>query len=143
VAFPTPEPGLVLNYAYLWHAEHRAGREEGTKDRPSVVVICTRRDSDQALIVTVLPITHSSPEPKNTAVEIPQSIKKHLGLDDQRSWIIIAEGNEFVWPGYDVRKVPGADRFDHGFLPPRFFDRVRDAFVDFARAGKQKATKRN
>jgi hypothetical protein len=24
--------------------------------------------------------------------------KKLLGLDDGRSWIVIAEGNEFVWP---------------------------------------------
>jgi hypothetical protein len=32
---PNPEPGLVISYAYLWHDEHHAGREEG-KDRPSV-----------------------------------------------------------------------------------------------------------
>ena len=38
MALPSPEPGLVLNYAYLWHEEHRAGREEGRKDRPSVVI---------------------------------------------------------------------------------------------------------
>jgi len=25
---PNPEPGLVISYAYLWHHEHRAGREE-------------------------------------------------------------------------------------------------------------------
>ncbi len=25
MGLPTPEPGLVLNYAYLWHHEHRAG----------------------------------------------------------------------------------------------------------------------
>jgi hypothetical protein len=31
---PTPEPGLVISYAYLWHHEHEAGREEGRKDRP-------------------------------------------------------------------------------------------------------------
>jgi hypothetical protein len=22
---PTPEPGLVISYAYLWHIEHEAG----------------------------------------------------------------------------------------------------------------------
>jgi hypothetical protein len=24
-----PEPGLVISYAYFWHHEHQAGREEG------------------------------------------------------------------------------------------------------------------
>jgi hypothetical protein len=29
---PTPEPGLVIGYSYLWAREHGAGREEGVKD---------------------------------------------------------------------------------------------------------------
>ena len=53
-----------------------------------------------------------------TAVEIPMSVKRHLGLDDDQSWIIVAEGNEFLWPGYDLRKLPHSDRYDYGFLPP-------------------------
>ena len=36
---PSPEPGLVISYAYLWHYEHQAGREEGQKDCPSVIVL--------------------------------------------------------------------------------------------------------
>jgi len=84
MGIPTPEPGLVLNYAYLWHDEHRAGQEEGLKDRPSVIVLCVTRDSDNATVITVLPITHSAPTDPKTAVEIPLPVKKHLGLDDQR-----------------------------------------------------------
>jgi hypothetical protein len=34
MAFPEPQLGLVISYAYLWHHEHRAGRDEGAKDRP-------------------------------------------------------------------------------------------------------------
>jgi hypothetical protein len=64
------------------------------------------------------------------------TVKRHLGLDDDRSWIVVSEGNEFLWPGYDLRKLPHSDRYDYGFLPPRFFDRVRDAFIAFYRAGK-------
>ena len=89
---------LVLNYAYLWHGEHRAGLEEGRKDRPSVIVLSITRESDDATIVTVLPITHVAPEDPKAAIEIPLPVKKHLGLDDARSWIVIAEGDEFVWP---------------------------------------------
>jgi hypothetical protein len=106
MAIPSPEPGLVLNYAYLWHDEYRAGQEEGLKDRPSVVVSCMTRESDDATIVTVLPITHSAPLDPKSAIEIPTPVKKHLGLDDARSWIVVAEGNEFLWPGYDLRKAP-------------------------------------
>lgn len=126
---PTPEAGLVINYTYLWHHEHLSGHEEGRKDRPSVIVLAVERESDGATVVTVLPVTHTPPHGPGDAIEIPAAVKRHLGLDDQRSWIVITEGNRFVWPGYDLRKVPGSDRFDYGFLPPRFFTAVRDAFV--------------
>ena len=46
------------------------------------------------------------------------AVKRHLGLDDERSWIVVAEGNEFDWPGYDLRKIGRSDRYDYGFLPP-------------------------
>jgi hypothetical protein len=143
LAIPTPEPGLVLNYAYLWHEEFRSGQEEGRKNRPTVIVLCAKQAKDQATVVTVLPITHAAPKNESEAVEIPQAIKKHLGLDDDRSWIIIAEGNEFVWPGFDLRKVPNKDAYEYGFLPPSLFDKVRDAFVEFAKIGKPKLTPRS
>ncbi len=143
MGIPTPEPGLVLNYAYLWHDEHRAGREEGRKDRPSVIVLSTTCEADQAVIVTVLPITHAAQGDSKSAVEIPRAIKRHLGLDDARSWIIIAEGNEFVWPGYDLKKVPNTDAYEFGILPPRFFNQVRDAFVAFNKAGQSTSTPRS
>jgi hypothetical protein len=133
---PNPEAGLVISYSYLWHHEHQAGREDGQKDRPSVVVLAVGRETDGAIIVTVLPITHSPPTDPGSAIEVPLSVKRHLGLDDARSWIVVAEGNEFRWPGYDLRKLRHSDRYDYGFLPPRFFDRVRDAFIAFYRADK-------
>ena len=39
MAFPEPQPGLVISYSYLWHHEHRAGREEGVKARPCVIIL--------------------------------------------------------------------------------------------------------
>ncbi len=108
-----------------------------------MIVLTATRASDEATIVTVLPITHTAPRDPRAAVEIPPPVKRHLGLDDARSWIILAEGNEFVWPGYDLRKVPKTDRYEFGFLPPRLFDRVRDAFVAFHKAGQAKTTSRS
>jgi len=142
VPIPNPEPGLVLSYAYLWHHEHRAGREEGRKNRPSVIVLATERARDGVTVVTVLPITHTAPADPAAAVELPAPVKRHLGLDDERSWIVVAEGNEFLWPGYDLRKIPGGDRYDYGFLPPRLFDRVVAAFVAWHRTGRQRLTPR-
>ncbi|MBY6241227.1 growth inhibitor PemK [Methylosinus sp. Sm6] len=139
---PTPEPGLVISYSYLWRDEHDAGLEEGSKDRPCVIVLAVERAPDGAFLVTVLPITHSEPREPHSAVEIPLAVKRHLGLDDSRSWIVVSEGNEFLWPGYDLRKRPRTDRYDYGFLPPRLFDRVRDAFGEWRRKRRTETTPR-
>jgi hypothetical protein len=128
MALPNPEPGLVICYAYLWHEQHEAGKAEGLKDRPSVVLLVVDRDDDGTL-VTVLPITHAAPLDPKSAVELPAAVKQHLGLDNARSWIVVSEGNEFLWPGYDLRKIPHTDRYAYGLLPPRFFDQVRTAVL--------------
>jgi len=140
---PNPEPGLVISYAYLWHYEQRAGQEEGRKDRPSVIVLAVERESDGATVVTVLPITHRAPVDPVSAIEIPLPVKRHLGFDIERSWIVVDEGNEFVWPGFDLRPIPNMDRFDYGFLPPRFFDQVVKAVVACHRAGKRRLALRD
>jgi hypothetical protein len=143
MALPEPESGLVISYAYLWHHEHDGGQEEGRKDRPAVIVLAAERASDGAIIVTVLPITHRAPDDPAAGVEIPPTVKRLLGLDLARSWIVVSEGNEFVWPGYDLRKVPGSrTRYDYGFLPPRFFDQVRKAFGLWYKTRKARLTGR-
>jgi uncharacterized protein YifN (PemK superfamily) len=136
MALPAPEPGLVIDYAYLWHRAHRQGEREGRKHRPSVIVLAAKRAADGATVVTVLPITHSPPTDLRFAVEISQRVKRHLGLDDARSWIIVTEGNRFVWPSYDLRRRTASGRFDHGFLPPKLFAQVQQAFVACYRAGQ-------
>jgi hypothetical protein len=139
---PRPEPGLVISYSYLWHREHEAGRDEGRKDRPSVIVLTVERAANDTTLVVVLPITHSAPDDPASAVEIPVAVKRHLGLDHERSWIVVAEGNEFDWPGYDIRTIGRSDRYDYGFLPPRFFRQVVAAFAAWHRARKAKLTSR-
>lgn len=142
MTLPDPEVGLVIAYSYLWHREHQTGQEEGRKDRPSVIVLSVERSSDGVHLVTVLPVTHSPPTVAGTAVEIPATVKRHLGLDDARSWIMVTEGNEFVWPGYDLRKVPTTGRYDYGFLPPRFVAQVQAAFVASYEQGQSSLTLR-
>ncbi len=66
-------------------------------------------------------------------VEIPPAVNGPLGLDDLPSWLLVSEGNEFVWPGYDLRKRRKGG-YSFGILPPRPFDRIAKAFVDWHRA---------
>jgi len=123
MAIPAPQLGLVISYAYLWHHEHRTGREEGVKDRPCVIVLAIRNRADGSTVVRVAPVTHSAPDDPATGFELPNAVKRHLGLDTERSWVILDEVNEFVWPGFDLRPIPpGGDSFAYGFLPPRLFN---------------------
>jgi hypothetical protein len=139
---PTPEPGLIISYAYLWDHEAQSGQEEGRKDRPCVIALAVERQQDGETLVTVLPVTHRPPEDAAAAVEIPRAVKQQLGLDEDRSWVVVSEGDQFVWPGYDLRKIVGADRYEYGFLPPRFFNQVLNAFRVWHRANKARLTSR-
>jgi hypothetical protein len=130
MAIPNPEPGLVISYAYLWRREFEAGQEEGRKNRPCVIVLSVEKQ-DSGTVVTVAPITHSPPSASTPCMEIPPRVKQHLGLDDDRSWVILDEVNQFLWPGYDLRPVPGRQGdMAYGFLPPRLFDQIRSAILD-------------
>lgn len=134
MVLPAPEPGLVIRYAFLWSDEFRDGRDEAVKDRPAVVVLAVRRRNHDT-VVLVAPITHRPPDP-DAAVEIPARVKVRLGRDDERSWIVASELNEFVWPGPDLRTVPGTDRVSYGFLPPHLFDRLRRSIAALRDAGR-------
>jgi hypothetical protein len=143
VSFPEPHAGLVIRYSYLWKREQEEGREEGMKDRPcAVVLVVTDEDGEQEVLV--LPITHTSPPNPDDAVEIPPATKKRLGLDADRSWIVITEANEFVWPGPDLRPISGRDAstIAYGPLPPRLFAQVRDKFLERDRREKSAHVKR-
>jgi len=110
-----PEIGLVIRHAYLWWNEARGGREEGRKDRPCVIVHL-RINEHQELETYICPVTHAPPEIPEKAMEIPRTTKARLGLDEERSWIITTEVNRFIWPGPDIRRVPGGGD-SYGLLP--------------------------
>ena len=133
---PKPIAGLVIRYSYLWLAEHLEGRDEGKKDRPCAIVAAMRVGVDNKDYVLVLPITHSPPQNLNLAIEIPAITQRRLGLDDDRSWVILTEWNEFVWPGTDLVPVPGKDEnsFVYGVLPPQFFELIRKRLIELKNA---------
>jgi hypothetical protein len=118
-----PQAGMVLHYSFLWKHEAARGQHEGVKERP-VVVIVLLADGEE---VVVAPITSQEPEAEAPAVEVPARVRAHLGLDAERSWISLATLNRFVWPGPDLRAVPGSNPSNalYGFIPQRLLDAAK------------------
>ncbi|HYC65362.1 MAG TPA: hypothetical protein VEC14_11575 [Reyranellaceae bacterium] len=139
-----PEAGLVVSYSYLWHVEHVKGQEEGRKDRPCAIVLVVADGKSARQRVLLLPVTHSAPTDSDSAVEIPTVVKRRLGLDSQRSWIVLSEWNETLWPSPDLRRTSRrkAASIAYGFLPPRFFNHVRERFLAVVRERKARRVKR-
>ena len=143
MALPEPVPGLVIRYGYLWHDEARRGREEGSKDRPCAVVLALRREESGTTVV-VAPITHSPPREDRAGVELPAATKRRLGLDEAASWIITDDVNAFLWPGPDLRPIPGEApaRFAYGLLPAALTERMLTSVRANARARRLAQTPR-
>lgn len=144
MTLPKPVAGLVIRYSYLWHREHLEGREDGQKDRPCAIVAAIQSDEAGATRVLTLPITHSLPGKTIRAIEIPAKVKERLNLDEGRSWVVLSEWNEFIWPGPDLRRLPNSDDFSvaYGMLPPSLFAKIRDEFLLLATADKAQAVRR-
>lgn len=94
-----PKVGWIFRYSYLWHWQYLQGREEGDKDRPVLVLALVTLLEDGTPVVRVLPVTHTPPSDPQEAIEIPPATKRRLGLDYERSWVVLTESNRFVWPG--------------------------------------------
>jgi len=133
MAIPDPEPGLVVHFNYLWSSEFDRGRLEARYPRPCAIVLSYRRTADGATIAMLAPITHSEPRPGDRAIEIPQAVKRQLGLDDLRSWVMVDEVNETTWPGYDLQtNLQG--QYAYGFIPPTLFRRIKAEMMQVLKA---------
>lgn len=141
MALPEPKPGLVVRYDYLWTHEAAAGRDQG-RDRPTCIVAAT--DSlVRPRYVVLLPITHTPPAGDTVGVEIPPRVKQALGLDDERSWVIVSEHNIDEWPNAGLSPVPGKPSvFAYGFIPPGLFREIKARFLELARKRKAEAVRR-
>lgn len=134
----------MICYEFLWSDEYDAGAEQGGKKRPCAIVLKTKMENDQ-LQITVAPITHSRPREADEAIELPAKVKAHLGLDTERSWVVINELNQFVWPGVDLYPVPGGrpGQFDYGFLPPVLYEKVKAAILALDQRRKRTIPREN
>ena len=90
---PEPVPGLVIRYDYLWRYEADQGRMEASKYRPSVIVLSVTGKGTEEKIVWVAPITRRQPHDPSAAIKMPNRVGQRLGLDADKSWIIISSAN--------------------------------------------------
>lgn len=128
-----PVAGTVLRYRYLWRREAEAGDRQGHKDRPAAIIL-SRTAGGETIVV---PITHTEPLDPATALEVPEDERRRIGLDEERSWVMLTEFNAFVWPGADLSPVPGREpeSFIYGRLSKTFFGRVLFQVQTLIRAG--------
>ena len=136
---------MVIRYSYLWEREAQLGQEEGVKDRPCAIVAAIKTEKTGETRVLVLPITHTAPLPTTPAIEISAKVKQRLKLDEARSWIILSEWNEFIWPGPDLRRLPGGDDATvvYGMLPPKLFAKIRNEVLKLVKNRVSKSVRRN
>lgn len=135
MVFPDPKPGLVIRYDYVWTHEAAAGQGQG-KDRPTCLVAASDNTARPRYVV-LLPITHRQPSGDTVGIEIPAKVKQAIGLDDERSWVIVSEHNIDEWPNGGLSPVPGRPgEFSYGFIPPGLFAVIKVRFLELAKAKK-------
>lgn len=128
-----PQPGDVIRYDFLWTEEQQRGQQAGTKDRPCAIVLATKPAVDGSKRLLLAPITHTPPSLKGKGIEVPPKVARHLGLDDERSWIKTHQVNVLTWQkGQIPYGVTPAKKgsWTYGRLPhslsKRVFDEIRE-----------------
>jgi len=137
-----PKVGQVIRHYFLWADEQAAGRTEGAKARPCIIIAIEPRPNGEPR-VTVLPITSQPPKPNASVVAVPGALKERLGLDPARpAWVVVEEANVFAWPGFDL--VPSRDGdFVHSAVTSGFFQQIVAAALAVHSRGKLQITDRD
>jgi len=107
-----------------------------------VVVAIEKREHGTQLLV--VPVTTRPPREIGAAIEMPTRVRMHLGLGDERCWIVADEYNLFTWPGPDIRPIRRGSEINprYGSIPGKLFEQVRDRMERTAHAGRLKGTRR-
>lgn len=131
-----PQGGLVIRYDYLWASEEREGHEEGSKNRPCIVVLTMPLTKVGGQQVVVCGITRTPPAPSEEGVPMPPKVKRHLGLDETRpSWAIVSEGNLLDWddPGIILTET---GQWSYGLIPSILADDLARRLLAHYHAGQ-------
>lgn len=116
---PLPKVGDILHYVYLFTHEQQAGRDEGVKTRP-VMVIAT-----QGQRVFTVAITTKADRQAST-LAIPDQVADAAGISCGTS-VVVDQYNHFTWIGFDIRPVSPEPSYIAGRMPPGFTNTVISA----------------
>src|SRR5947208_3082075 len=115
------------------------GLDEARYGRPAAIILAVTVEPSGASHILLLPLTTREPQAGREALLVPPGVRRRLGLDAERSWIMLDEANEFVWPGHDLEQNPDG-RFEYGVLPPALFEQARVRVLALLRAGHLRRT---
>ena len=80
-----PPIGNLVAYEYLWLSQENT-REDGAKVYP-VALIFAKKIIASVTLAYALGMSHRSPDASEKAIVVPKKLKRHLGLDEDPSWI--------------------------------------------------------
>ncbi len=117
-----------MQYSYAFRDKSRNIGDAG-KNRPCLIAaVFPDPDDPPKTGILYLPITHVLPGADDVGVELTQDAKYAAGLDGERQWILVSQGNQDTWPE-DITHLPGRPGlFAYGFLPPGTLRSVQLAF---------------
>ena len=71
-------------------------------------------------------------------------MKRRLGLDEQRSWIVATELNRFLWPGPDLRPILGKPGvFAYGGVPKLLMQQLKERISELHRDRRFRTVRRD
>ena len=102
MAFPAPQPGLVIGYDFLFREQADAGQDNASKPHPCAIILVVAQ-GDQSR-VSLLAISHMAPRPGEEPIRLKLTGAecREMGLDGRDHWINLRDINAFDWPGYDL-----------------------------------------
>jgi hypothetical protein len=111
MALPAARPGLVFRYEYIWKRQDLAGQTTGEKERPACVVLAVSGAAGGQRVL-IVPITTQQPGRDIPAMEIPQTVKRHLGLDKAAGLDRPQRANLDSWPSPDIAYSSQPSQFE-------------------------------
>ena len=140
---PDPKPGMAIPFGYVWadHAE-KGDMTPRKEDRPCLIYKLKPLEDGQ-MEVHVLPISHM-PQKKGDGFKLSSEGSAALRLDDEQSWLVTRESNNFLWPKNDTNELrpiaegARAGEFVLGTLPKEGDDRATAAMQLRAHSGKHR-----
>jgi hypothetical protein len=143
-----PPIGNLVAYEYLWLSQENT-RNDGAKAYP-VALIFAKKIIASVTLAYAVGVSHKSPHASEKAIEVPKKLKRHLGLDEDRSWIYTDQLNEFTWPGPDLKpaewlsKLPSArNSCIIGALPINWFALVKQDVIENLKLKRAAIIRRN